>query len=548
MFRKWISLLLSLTLALTGLFGTITPVLADENVQISIKADPKIDVALAVGNSSWNLKNFTNDLKSQLTLKGISSSSVNVQSVETKSVVADASNASLIFQSWKNFSILSGGYNAPAWTTSDYFISGDRLIRSNSGATRPASGYYDPKSFETTNATYSFTWGIDATSYGAFDHGEAGFLFRMQDENNYYAYLVDNHSACGNIFLDGGEAIVRVKNGTFEVLASTSFPQYYAGQKEDIKIVAEGSSIKVYRNGSLRLSVDDGTYTKGGHGFYVWDQYGAYFSNISVESESTKKFTEVIRQPIWREGSNRFLVNLENNVVSDLDDAQASAEILTRMISNEVSYVGLGTTTNQTQVERLVARNNSNGIFIDNSVYSSAMDQLADYIASKVRRVGNEQYMILDEDNHLEVNPSSLQQNTQTADHPEGRWKIEHDSTYFENGSGQVQWSGKWQKDLPLTFDKPGRYELWFGSEHPNPQFLYVHRRPVADFTLKVTKGSANYSIDVKDQSYDPDKEFSSNKGISQMEWKWRETTATTWNDGLIPSNLPVGKDYLFGF
>ena len=82
--------------------------------------------------------------------------------------------------------------------------------------------------------------------------------------------------------------------------------------------------------------------------------------------------------------------------------------------------------------------------------------------------------MILDEDNHLEVNPSSFMNNTQTPEFPNGRWKIEHDSTYYENSTGQAQWSGRWQKDLPLKFDKPGRYEIWFGEDHPTPQYLYA--------------------------------------------------------------------------
>ncbi|RAI89600.1 uncharacterized protein DUF1080 [Paenibacillus pabuli] len=568
MFRKTINLFLSFIVIVSLLFGTTTQVLADENVQISIKADPKIDVALAVGNNSWSLSNFNQDLLSRLAKKGINTEHIQIQSVQTSTVSSKDADAATIFNSWQKYPLNSGDIFKANWQ-----LSGDEIYTT---ANVHWTGFWDSTKQQTTNQTIQF-------STMSTDHDPWGFTFRMKqtgsDSYSFYALEWDpNHKilALAKITnwtpsasdpMHGGPLYHGVVNASDGYYTGSYYENGYggslsnasgkilsrvpyavtSGQWDNAKIIANGNNTQVWVNGTKYIDYTDTSspFLQGSYGPYAASNPNSHFKNVSITTETAKKFTEVIRQPIWREGSNRFLVNLENNVVSDLDDAQASAEILTRMISNEVSYVGLGTTTNQTQVERLVTRNNVNGTFINNNVYSSAMDQLADYIASKVRKVGNEHYMILDEDNHLEVNPFSLQKNTQTADYPEGRWKIEHDSTYFENGSGQALWSGNWQKDLPLTFDKPGRYELWFGTDHPNPQFLYVHRRPVADFALKVTKGSANYSIDVKDRSYDPDKESSSNKGISQTEWKWRETTASTWNDGLIPSSLPVGKDYL---
>jgi hypothetical protein len=266
-----------------------------------------------------------------------------------------------------------------------------------------------------------------------------------------------------------------------------------------------------------------------------------------METLNVKQFKDVIRQPSWREGSERFLVNLEDKIVPDFDNAQDSGEILTRLINEEISYVALGTTTNQAQANSFITRNNNNGTFINNSNYNTALDQLANYISSQISSQvnGDSQYVLVGEPLNIEVIPSSLRTNTQTPEYPQGRWRIDHDYNFFENSLGQASWAGQWQKDLQMVFDKPGRYELWFGDKHPNPRYVYAHRRPVADFSLNVSAGQSNFTVSTIDRSYDPDAQSQPDKGIAQKEWKWKETTATSWNNGQIPSSLPLGKDYI---
>lgn len=568
MFRKSLSLLMSVALVTSTLFGFSSTASADDNVQISIKADPKIDVALAVGNNAWSLSNFNQDLLSRLAQKGINKNQVQIQSVQTSTVSSKDAGASTIFNSWQKYPLNSGGIFNANWQ-----LSGDEIYTT---ANVHWTGFWDSTKQQTTNQTLQF-------STMSTDGDPWGFTFRMKqtgaDSYAFYALEWDpNHKilALAKITnwtpsdsdpMHGGPLYHGVVNAADGYYSSEYYERGYggalsnasgqilsrvpyavtSGQWDNAKIIANGNNIQIFVNGTKYIDYTDGSYPllQGSYGPYAASNPNSHFKNVSITTETAKKFTEVIRQPIWREGSNRFLVNLENNVVSDLDEAQASAEILTRLMNDEVNYVGLGTTTNQSQVNKFVTRNNGNGTFISNSVYSSAMDQLANYIASKIKTVGNEQYMLLDEDNHLEVNPSTLKTNTQTDEFPNGRWKIHHDYTYFENNLGQADWSGKWQKDIPNSFNKVGRYEIWFGENHPTPQYLYVHRRPVADFTLRVTKGTSNYTITVDDQSYDLDLESTPNKGIAQTDWKWRETTATTWTDGMIPGNLPLGKDYL---
>jgi hypothetical protein len=559
---------MSVALVTSTLIGLSPKAFADDNIQISIKADPKIDVALAVGNNSWALSNFNQDLLNRLAQKGINKNQVQIQSVQTSTVSSNDAGASTIFNSWQKYPLNTGDIFKANWQ-----LSGDEIYTT---ANVHWTGFWDSTKQQTTNQTLQF-------STMSTDHDPWGFTFRMKqigaDSYSFYALEWDpnhkilalakitNWTASASDPMHGGplyHGVVNASDGYYtgeyydkgyggslssasgQILSRVPY-EVTSGQWDNAKIIANGNNIQIFVNGTKYIDYTDGIspFLQGSYGPYAASNPNSHFKNVRITTETAKKFTEVIRQPIWREGSNRFLVNLENNIISDFDQAQASAEILARLINDEVNYVGLGTTTNQTQVNNFITRNNSNGTFINNSVYSSAMDQLANYIFNKIRSNGNSQYMIMDEDNHLEVNPSSYKTNTQTVVFPNGRWKIEHDSEFYENSMGQAEWSGKWQKDIPTSFDKVGRYEIWFGEDHPTPQYLYVHRRPIADFSLKVTKGTSDYTISVNDKSYDLDMESSPSKGISESEWKWRETTSTTWTDGMIPVSLPVGKDYL---
>ncbi|GGG15147.1 fibronectin type III domain-containing protein [Paenibacillus aceti] len=549
MFRKSLIFLISVALFTSTLLGQGPRAFADEKVQISIKADPKIDIALAAGSTNLELSNFEQDLKAKLAAKGVDANQLQVQALEMKSMTAEDTF------DWQIYDHIN--YPEPY---------GNSLYRHIIVSNKDISfyGYTDKahKDFmfmpDSSAEKKTFTFEVLEQKMDWHTLEGAGFLFNATINNGYVSgYVILFGQTEIKLFELNQVNVELLRNGTYNSLANagrlvSTFPRL-AVTSHQVKIEVTPTSINMWDNNQVLIN----NYTltsKYGNGFGPFASYTSHgcssvssftFKNIKMETKKPKQYREVLLQPIWREGSDRFIVNVDNHVISDLNSTTASGEILTRMINNAVDYVAIGSSTNQEQANAFITRNNGNGVFINGSSYSTAIDQLANYIFTKIRSNGSSQYMILDEDNHLEVNPSSFMKNTQTPEFPNGRWKIEHDSTYYENSTGQAQWSGRWQKDLPLKFDKPGRYEIWFGEDHPTPQYLYVHRRPVADFTLKVTKGTSNYTITVNNQSYDLDMESTPTKGIAQTEWKWRETTATTWTDGMIPGNLPLGKDYL---
>lgn len=541
--KKQIALLLAMVLSSQPFYSTVYAEEELQDIQMQLEAMSDVDIALAIGKTAVDAKTFEADLRAKLNALGVNDSRIKIDAIESNQVVADAASASQIFSQWKAFTI-NGNNSSP----NDFYISGDRIVRSSTGNTRPAQGYYDSNVLakETQDAEYNFSWGIHPSQYGSFSHGESGFMFRMQDENNYYAYLMDNHSACGNIFMDGGEALVRVVNGSYQVIASKSgFPTFYPGQKEDIKIVTKGSNIQVFRNGNKVLETNDTTYKKGTQGFYVWDQYGAYFSNISLSSEKTKEFKDVIKEPKWREGSERFLLNLDDIVVPDFSDSYGLGEILPRLINDDVSYVGLGTSANKAQMESFVKKNNGKGTVLSNQNYNQMIEDTANYIFSQLKlKSGRGQYVLVNEKLDVTVSPEELKNNSQTPEYPSGRWRLDHDYDFFDNSMGESPINGFYQQNLTLNFDKVGRYDVKFGDQTPIPESIFVHREPVAAYSSDLVKSGSTFTLNTEDFAYDLDRLSQTDKGIKVRNWKWKRTTDESWTNGK-PATLPANGDYL---
>lgn len=546
-------LYITLIIILICIVVSLTLVTAN-GVRVEIKKVDDIDVALTVGSTDLEVRYFEESLLNSLNEKGVDVNRVNVQAFESKTTSTETQDAAEIFADWESRNLLPSG-SATDLRLGDtisggWIAEGSRVIRDNTGSARPARAWINPVAPETDGATeISFTWGIDDTRYGSFEHGEAGLIFGIEDDRNFYAYIMDNHDLCGHIRFNGGEAIIKVVDGKITTLDSyNSFPRYTPGLKQDISILINNNVITVEREGVETLRAVDETkdVIEGKYGFYVWDQYGAYFDKISFTNEFKRGFNEVIRQPEWRDGSKRFVVNMEDEEQPEFDDEHALGEILTRLTNERIHYVGVGSENNKAQGNRLINRNSGNGTFIDSSKeYNEIINDIADYIVNNLDTGESEEYVLIDQKTEIIVSPPEIMRDTKTPEYPDGRWRIEHEYDFYENGSGLHELSGKYFSDFDVNFDRPGRYELFFEDSNTFPQYVYAHRKPIASYTMEITDTVDSYQIKINDYSYDPDAQSTSDRGIKEYEWKWKETTSETWNNGKIPSSVPSGKDYI---
>ncbi|MEH6679089.1 MAG: gliding motility-associated C-terminal domain-containing protein [Sediminicola sp.] len=548
-----------------------------QSVGMTVQQGPNIDVMLTVGSANVDLSTFEADLEQSMHSKGIPLGKLRVEAFQRSSISSDQADASEIFNSWNKMNF--NGTEPPVHSSyaGNYFsfdagtnsISADYVSRYN------GYGYamYDPTG-DISDGTISATFGLNGAP-GA--HAEVGFIFRKVDNQNFYAYIIDNHTACGNLMNyangDGypAEAILKVQNGVTTILAVNTnsaranlpinwnssrtdmFAAYYDGQQIDFKIEMSNDQIKVSRRGGggnagtdwiQSFDVTDASHSSGSYGFYVHEQSGAYFKDIEITKLSLRAFKDVLREPQWRNKALRFNVNLDDLEVADFEDDSDLSEILMRTINEDIHYLGWGVNANQAQFERFVAQNNTQGTFVNRDVssYASSVDQIAQYIFEQyqIGTISEGNYFIAGISVEIDVNPAQLKSNTANASYPAGRWKIAHDETYFPNDNGKVSWDGLYLEDVPELYNKTGKYSFTFEDLPTAPTTLYFHRKPVASFTYSANSGLIN------DTSYDLD--GGANNGIAETEWKWKPVDAQTtndWNIGQFDKNSVADGEYL---
>ncbi|KAL0219624.1 hypothetical protein P9112_005277 [Eukaryota sp. TZLM1-RC] len=185
-----------------------------------------------------------------------------------------ASDPAELFQDWRMIEVPNALSGSISDVSSGWVIRNNRILPDGNWR-RPARGWLDPapEAYSSTEVDIEFEWGIDEDNYGAFNHGEAGFLFGVSDDSNYYVYVMLNHRLCGNLREDYAEGVLKATVGSRSVLRTQgNFPLFHPGQKHDIRITLKGTRIRVWRDGVQIFNFDDdsGIIHYGSYGFYVW--------------------------------------------------------------------------------------------------------------------------------------------------------------------------------------------------------------------------------------------------------------------------------------
>jgi hypothetical protein len=543
-----ISSIVALSLIATNTSAFVTPAHATsegEDLQISLTSNKDVDIVLTLGKTNMNISTFGNDLKNKLVEKGIDLNRINITSVETNS--QNLQNA---------FTWIQDVYSHVG---SIYFQNNGTKIQMYGNTTYPGfnkiytANNNDP---DIKEQSMSFSYNLN---YGDSFDG-AGVLININVTNgvlNGYALMFRPNGYAQLYKLTNwysGDEIIQTYNGGPVNPKASLIGTVYMGNSGSYTLKMEKDKLTVIKNGSPVGTINLPQHFGWGFGFFS-DHYShncsliGQFSldNISLNITKAKDYKEVIKEPKWRENSKRFIVNIEDQIIPDFNNSNALGEILPRFINEEIHFIGLGTETNRQQIQDFVTKNNNNGAFYNNSNYWEVVENTANYIVNQLKNdtSGDSQYVLIGEPINIQVNPPHLAKNTQTPEYPQGRWRIDHDYLYFENNLGQAPWANQWQKDLHMVFDKPGKYEIYFEDKHPNPRYIYAHRRPIASFSTIVRNNGNNFSVSIQDHSYDLDMQSRPDRGIAEWEWKWKKTTDNNWTLGQIPSTLPLGNDYI---
>jgi len=291
-----------------------------------------------------------------------------------------------------------------------------------------------------------------------------------------------------------------------------------------------------------------------------------YYHNI--ETRRVRKITllDGLRTTPWRADTDAYYVYMYDGTISGLNS------IAQEVWADKVSFIGFGTSTNQSQIDSFVnTQINGHGKFINTSNLDTAISQLATYIISQA---GLPKYEVNEDKVILEYDPASASYRSgeivydTNYEDPEKdpqykeRWIYAHHHTYYENSLGQLPEHNQ-TLTAPITvLTRPGKYTITYEvSDRPKADTrfaeferwseksnldIYAHRRPIADFSIRLTpSGNNQFQLTLTDRSYDPDRQSKSNRGIAEWQWSWKKYSDAQWTAGQPPAIIEAGAMYL---
>ena len=314
----------------------------------------------------------------------------------------------------------------------------------------------------------------------------------------------------------------------------------------NLKIEAKGDTMKVYYNDEMKFSVVDDSYSEGYYGLFEFSHVSPRFYGINATTENFKTFNDILLSPTWREDADHYIINVDKKEDNSFVNQSTKGEILTRTINDDINFIQWGSDENEDIMKNFIKQNNNNGKFIKYDDYDLAIDKTVQYIVEKYKISQNvEQTILTDTLVDINVTPEKYKSNTKNVEYPDGKWIIHHDYKYYKNNTGQSENAENYMDSIPekITFDKPGKYEIYFGDEVA--QSIYVHRKPVAVFDAKL---NSDKTVLLTSTSYDLDSDtnLGFGNGITEEKWQYKKIDDDNWIEGKPNTALESGKSYVF--
>lgn len=175
--------------------------------------------------------------------------------------------------------------NLDNWTATDEgSVQGPSAWSAQSGSLVQSSNIYSSptgaEGLEKEGTYLQYDGGINWTDYrstftmSSGDNDALGFMFRVQDSNNYYRFSWDLSRSY--------RRLVKRVNGVTTLLASDAVP-YTLGQSYDVDIAVVGNQIDVVIDGETLFSVTDNDLLTGSVAFYCWGNVNSVFDDLIVE-------------------------------------------------------------------------------------------------------------------------------------------------------------------------------------------------------------------------------------------------------------------------
>lgn len=148
----------------------------------------------------------------------------------------------------------------------------------------------------------------------------------------------------------------------------------YTWQK--YKFVAKGSTISAYLDGNLIAQATDNSISSGTIGFVSYSQAYTYFRNITIITTRLRALGEIINNVEWDSNKHNVIINVNNEIDSDLSEA----DVANIMNTNKIYYFALGSEENKEQIEQFIKNINNRGKYLESSDIEASAKEIANYL------------------------------------------------------------------------------------------------------------------------------------------------------------------------
>lgn len=285
------------------------------------------------------------------------------------------------------------------------------------------------------------------------------------------------------------------------------------------------------------------------------EQYLSAYQLKTIDFQNDLKRAEAR----WRNESSRFFITIHDDPIHQAKHNQEFMKIIENTFEKNVHTLAIGNENNQDDHAKIISTNNEKGLFFSNNDLNKAFQGIRDYIIRIVEEETNsDMYILLGE----EMVYDQFYEDKEFDPMYDERWKFTHNPYYFENSLGIISKSGEYRSEPIRVFDKVGAYTITLQAKD-NPKnddrfdeyrrwslessstlTLYVHRRPIAQFSPRLSYNDSNktFAVTVIDRSYDLDHISKPTKGIVDIRYKWKKTEELAWRNGL-PTSLQEGDE-----
>ncbi|RKO65710.1 PKD domain-containing protein [Desulfofundulus salinus] len=403
----------------------------------------------------------------------------------------------------------------------------------------------------------NYVLALKTVSYGGNDidlHADGhGYGYGVTVDNN--GQIVTNFR-CGHddsyrtIWVDANGVIhVRYYVAWDQGYNSTQIWDFYDGKVELVKTNTDGRT--PYR--TLTQEDADTIRVYGSHS-------GTWELTYTLNYPPTLgKLQEVSQGTPWRSGVTRFLVLMNN---ATFQDYSQKAQFVSYMKNNSIGLIAEAGAANYSQCNQLVSEIGRDIVFTINDA-ASDLNEIANYIIDLLGQRDMLANVVLVNQKFI----TTSTENDRESDAIIARvWQYYHDPNTIMGYTLSNSWGlntdvhGKTFSQPLTSFSKPGTYTVKYRiqDQPPNSPYwndpdagrkwsqwaemkIYVHRRPVAAFTVSNSNPVVGQTIVFTDQSYDPDLQYTDpegKKGIRTWEWQYRVNGGKWITDSKPPAAI----------